>query len=51
MTKSTNVIRYWMPHDQHQPRKVSFSTYAQALDMLNFYQGAGFRCELLPPGF
>jgi len=50
MTKSTNVIRYWMPHDQTNPRKVSFSTYAQALDMLNFYQGAGFRCELLAPG-
>jgi|ETN02SMinimDraft_4_1059925.scaffolds.fasta_scaffold92910_2 D-alanyl-lipoteichoic acid acyltransferase DltB (MBOAT superfamily) len=50
MTKSQNVIRYWMPHDQTNPRKISFATYKQALEMLAFYREAGFRCEFLMPG-
>ena len=40
-----NTIRYWMPFDQGQPRHITFSTYAKAIEMLEFYTGAGIRCE------
>jgi len=50
MSKSQNVIRYWMPQEQNHPRKISFSTYGQAMDMLEFYRGAGFKCEFLQAG-
>ena len=39
-------IRYWSSHDQRNARTISFSSVAKALEMLAFYQGAGFRCEL-----
>ena len=39
-------IRYWTPNDQRNARTISFSCKEKALDMLAFYQGAGFRCEL-----
>ena len=51
MTSSTSTaIRYWTDYDQFNPRRITFNTYAKALDMLTFYKGAGIRCELLPPG-
>ena len=51
MTSSTSTaIRYWTDHDQFNPRRITFNSYAKALDMLAFYQGAGIRCELLNPG-
>ena len=39
-------IRYWSSHDQRNARTISFSSVAKALMMLEFYQGAGIRCEL-----
>ena len=50
MSTST-AIRYWTPNDQRQARRITFNTYAKALEMLDFYQGAGIRCELIAPGF
>ena len=51
MTSSTSTaIRYWTDYDQFNPRRITFNTYAKALDMITFYKGAGIRCELLPPG-
>ena len=40
------AIRYWTQDDQRHARTISFSSVAKALEMLAFYQGAGFRCEL-----
>ena len=50
MSTST-AIRYWTPTDSRNGRRITFNTYAKALDMLAFYQGAGIRCELIAPGF
>ncbi len=40
------AIRYWSDSDQRHSRLITFSSVEQALEMLAFYQGAGFRCEL-----
>jgi len=52
MTSSTSTaVRYWTDYDQFNPRRITFNTYAKALEMLTFYQSAGIRCELVAPGF
>ena len=39
-------IRYWTATDQRNGRIITFSSKSKALDMLEFYKGAGIRCEL-----